>query len=139
MTDQLPTRRRRRNRPLGAAWIKSLIRERDGFRCTECGCTQAEHFERFGRDLDVHRITPGSPYSLDEGVCQTLCRVCHGPKPKSPRGSAGFRWIKFPSDLILKAKMVAYWKGMTLTAYINSVLRPLVEADFAKEIRESGE
>lgn len=64
--------------------IKQTVRERDGLRCTQCGMTTAEHFGVYGRALDVHRVVPGSLYSL-EG-CVTICRRCHGPKPKRKPG-----------------------------------------------------
>lgn len=50
-------------------------------RCTECGTSNDDHIAFTGRALDVHRLNPGSPYSV-EG-CVSLCRSCHGPKPKS--------------------------------------------------------
>jgi len=51
--------------------------------CTECGMTSEQHIAHFKRPLEVHRTTPGSVYSLEPGACVTLCRACHGPKPKS--------------------------------------------------------
>lgn len=63
--------------------IKANVRQRDGMRCTRCGITAEDHIDRTGRTLDVHRIEPGSVYSL-EG-CITLCRKCHGPEPRSKR------------------------------------------------------
>jgi cytochrome c553 len=66
------------------AEVKEAVRERDGQRCVECGLTALEHQERYGMTLDVHRVVPGSAYTL-EG-CVTLCRACHGPKPKRPAG-----------------------------------------------------
>jgi hypothetical protein len=65
--------------------IKAAVRERDGYRCRDCGMTAAQHVERFGKTLEVHRVVPGSPYTVDG--CVTLCRPCHGPKPRSPRGA----------------------------------------------------
>lgn len=47
--------------------------------------THTQHLARYGKKLDVHRVVPGSPYTVDG--CVTLCRECHGPKPKSKRGS----------------------------------------------------
>ncbi len=64
--------------------IKALVRHRDGYRCMECGMTATDHVEKCGRNLEVHRIAPGSEYTL--AGCVTLCKKCHGRKPKSPRG-----------------------------------------------------
>lgn len=52
--------------------IKESIRERDGYRCVDCGRTQR------GRRLDVHRLVPGrlgGEYTAKN--CVTLCRRCH--------------------------------------------------------------
>lgn len=65
--------------------IKATVRKRDGYQCTKCNMTRAEHFARYERDLEVHRLTPGSEYTL-EG-CITVCCSCHGSEPKRPRGS----------------------------------------------------
>ncbi len=65
--------------------VKSSVRERDGFRCVDCGMTNDQHLERFGRRLDVHRLEAGSKYAVDG--CVTLCRPCHTKKPKQ-RGRA---------------------------------------------------
>jgi hypothetical protein len=61
--------------------VKAAVRERDGYRCTRCGMTQERHLVRLGQILHVHRIVPGSEYTV-EG-CVTVCIVCHGPLPKS--------------------------------------------------------
>jgi hypothetical protein len=66
------------------------VRDRDGQRCTQCGMTADQHREEFGRTLDVHRIDPGQGYSLEN--CVTLCRPCHGPKPRSSRGYGRHKW-----------------------------------------------
>jgi hypothetical protein len=63
---------------------KAAVRERDGYRCVECGMTNADHSDEFGSVLQVHRLVPGSLYHPDG--CVTLCIPCHGPKPKRPRG-----------------------------------------------------
>lgn len=65
--------------------IKAVVRRRDGMRCTDCGISNKEHIALTSRQLDVHRLVPGSPYSING--CVTLCRSCHGSKPKSPKGS----------------------------------------------------
>lgn len=64
--------------------IKTAVRNRDGFKCSKCGISNGEHVSKTGRQLEVHRLTPGSAYSI-EG-CKTLCRWCHGPEPRLPKG-----------------------------------------------------
>lgn len=64
--------------------IKAVVRFRDDYRCTECGMSQRTHLRRFGRQLDVHRMIPGSRYAIADGVCTTLCRPCHERKPRKP-------------------------------------------------------
>lgn len=70
-------------------WIKFLVRERDGNRCVDCGMAPEEPH---GDNLQVHRLVPGSRYTL-EG-CVTLCSKCHSrrhweirPRPTSQPGS----------------------------------------------------
>lgn len=73
---------------LPANKVKRAVRKRDRYRCTECGMTSQEHLELYDRLLEVHRINPGSVYTVKG--CVTLCRDCHYLKPKSARGSAAF-------------------------------------------------
>lgn len=65
--------------------VKIAVRARDGFRCVKCGMSESDHLDIYGQIHDVHRKTPGSPYTVAD--CVTLCRSCHGPEPISPRGS----------------------------------------------------
>lgn len=65
--------------------VKTAVRARDGFRCVKCGMSESDHLDIYGQIHDVHRKTPGSPYTAAD--CVTLCRSCHGPEPISPRGS----------------------------------------------------
>jgi hypothetical protein len=68
--------------------LKNAVRKRDGYRCVECGLTNSEHLAQRGCQLEVHRVVPGSAYSVEPGACQTLCRPCHVKKPKRPPGTA---------------------------------------------------
>jgi hypothetical protein len=63
------------------AEIKACVRYRDGFRCRLCGISAKEHCRQTGKNLQVHRILPGSAYCVDG--CLTLCQDCHGPQPKN--------------------------------------------------------
>lgn len=72
--------------------IKKAVRERDGYKCQECGMTQEEHKKKHKSGLEVHRITPGSEYSVEPGVCETLCKICHSRKPRSTFDRIPARW-----------------------------------------------
>jgi len=63
--------------------VKKIVRDRDGNKCTKCGLTNEQHIEKYGRQLQVHRLAPGSVYT--ESRCVTLCIPYHGPEPRSPR------------------------------------------------------
>jgi 5-methylcytosine-specific restriction endonuclease McrA len=94
--------------------IKAIVRYRDGFCCTECGLTNDQHVQAHGRSLDVHRIVPGSEYSVDG--CVTLCRRCHKSKPKSPRGSR-------PKPYVMVSLRPAIYEALVALAKKNH--RPL--------------
>ncbi len=51
--------------------------ERDAFKCTNCGLTQEESYEKFGRDLFVQHIN-GKSNGLSN--LKTVCRSCHSEK-----------------------------------------------------------
>jgi 5-methylcytosine-specific restriction endonuclease McrA len=76
--------------------IKKAVRARDNYACTNCGMTDQQHKATFGRSLEVHRVAPGSPYTVNG--CVTLCKPCHGPQPKSPHGSPSSRTFKLPEE-----------------------------------------
>jgi hypothetical protein len=82
---------------LGKFEVKALVRHRDGYRCQGCGMTARQHVKQHGRTLDVHRLVPGSRYTVKG--CITLCRKCHGPQPKSPRGTTNNVLLRLPLDL----------------------------------------
>jgi hypothetical protein len=63
--------------------IKDAVRRRDGYRCTKCGISNADHLTRYSKTLHVHRLDPGSVYTV-EG-CETLCYQCHAGEPKKVR------------------------------------------------------
>jgi hypothetical protein len=84
--------------------VKRLIRERDGYKCLDCGMTQAEHAERHGRGLEVHRTTPGSEYALDD-TCVTLCMGCHD-KRHVLLAVPGFQ-LRLPLEVVQTLRMLA--------------------------------
>ncbi len=93
--------------PLAPLEIKALVRHRDGYRCAECGMTAAKHIKRYGRNLDVHRLVPGSVYTVSG--CVALCRKCHKKKPKSPKGAnPGRGWVNNYLSMLRSHKKALY-------------------------------
>lgn len=73
--------------------IKAAVRKRDGFLCVDCGITQGQHIEHFGRGLDVHRLSPGSEYSIDGCVAlpiQQTSAAQQAPQPLHASPYLGF-------------------------------------------------
>ncbi|WP_435160013.1 homing endonuclease associated repeat-containing protein [Halorubrum sp. SY-15] len=83
----------------GPNWLTQRKRavERDGRQCQRCGCTEAEHFDEYGRELSVHHLTPVREFyrkaddeepnfsevnTLDNLI--TLCIECHRRIEKLP-------------------------------------------------------
>ena len=109
--------------------IKAAVRTRDGHRCTECGMTEGQHYARYGRGLHVHRIIPGSAYTL--AGCVTLCYACHGPKPKLPAGQGArpaMTVALMPHDLHAAFVRFAHESRQTKTAVIISALKQYLGA-----------
>ena len=105
--------------------IKAAVRKRDGNRCVECGMANDEHLQLFGSSLEVHRITPGSPYTL-EGTA-TLCKRCHGPKPRSPRGKRDA--ILLTGSLVRQIKKLAEREQRPVLWQARILLQQALEAE----------
>lgn len=101
--------------------IKAAVRERDGYKCRECCMSNFEHVLNTGRSLEVHRLVPGSKYTI-EG-CVTLCRKCHGPKPKVPRDTSS-RWrLDVDFEVFLGVQLAAKKKGLSISEFLNAFFR----------------
>ncbi|WP_435186914.1 homing endonuclease associated repeat-containing protein [Halobellus sp. EA9] len=76
----------------GPNWLKQRKRavERDNRTCQRCGCTEEDHFEKYGRELSVHHLTPVREFYREAGNEEpdfaevnalenlvTLCVACH--------------------------------------------------------------
>lgn len=84
-------------------FLKQAIRERDGFRCQKCGISEKE----LGRGLDVHRIVPGSEYSLSRKKCISLCTSCHRKMERRVRRPPG----QSPMSKIIRAAILKTGKS----------------------------
>lgn len=119
--------------------IKAAVRTRDGMCCTKCGMTNDAHLKRTGKQLEVHRVRPGSAYSTEPGACVTLCRSCHGPEPRSPRGTYP-NGVPIDADVMYQVRFVYRVKKFrgelppraSFTAFLNALLIPLVDADYRR-------
>jgi hypothetical protein len=90
--------------------IKRQVRERDGLRCTQCGLTNAEHLEQVGKSLHVHRLQPGSYYTVE--ACITVCASCHGSQARRKEGErdveASAVLISVPYDIYEQFRQLAH-------------------------------
>jgi len=117
--------RRKRTTP-SVLDIKAAVRARDG-RCVHCGVTNEQHLAQYGRQLDVHRVTPGSVYTVEGTVA--VCRACHGPQPRSPRGSADFgdgdpkMKLRIRSELYRRVAFAAETLGIKPSELIRQLIR----------------
>jgi hypothetical protein len=113
--------------------IKALVRERDGYCCTRCGLTDEQSRQRYGRTLDVHRVVPGSPYTVAGAV--TLCQGCHLSLHRVLRPICPGRRrlnLTIKASLRRALKVQAVLEGQTLSDYCIAKLT----AGLAEEIRE---
>jgi hypothetical protein len=58
------------------ARLKNKIRERDNYRCQNCGMTQEEHYIVYGRDIEVHHIDYDRENCKEDNLI-TTCKQCN--------------------------------------------------------------
>jgi hypothetical protein len=56
--------------------------------------------------------------------------------PVAARGSRDYATVKVDRDLLIKAKTIAGRRRITVADYFSELLRPHVDKDWAKEIRQ---
>jgi hypothetical protein len=103
--------------------IKAAVRARDGFRCVDCGMTAAEHRDRYRRRLEVHRLIPGSAYSVKGTV--TLCHRCHRGRHRKPAPPFPLSRLVIDTteDVRLAVRISALKAGRTISELVNEILR----------------
>lgn len=77
--------------------FRESVRVRFGRRCAACPVRDEDQKARTGRALSVHRVRPGSRYSIDG--CVPLCQACHLRAHAAARRHKG---IVLPVDADLK-------------------------------------
>ncbi len=102
--------------------IKALVRKRDGMKCTECGMTNDAHIAKYGKSLDVHRLSPGRKYTVQG--CISLCQSCHHSKPKLPWASR----VTLDDDLIAALEASANQNGRPIAWEARRLLRQALAA-----------
>lgn len=97
--------------------VKKTVRLRDGHRCVKCRMTSTEHIEWCGRELDVHRVNPGSLYK--EELCITVCKKCHGKEARRAKGVVDLarpgKFVELPRDVAEELKAMAERYGTNFT------------------------
>jgi hypothetical protein len=128
MTATSPRFPRARPPRLSPADIKALARHRDGYRCTECGMTAHEHLRVYRRTLDVHRVVPGTRYTVKG--CVTLCKKCHKEKPKSPyrRGQKEILAARLSREMVATIDVLAQETYRTRPAMLMALLEEALTA-----------
>ena len=62
--------------------IRKLVLERDGYKCLDCGMTNAEHLAKWGRSITIDHVDGQGRYSETKNNSldnqETVCLKCHG-------------------------------------------------------------
>jgi hypothetical protein len=115
---------------MSKAKVKQEVRKRDGDKCSECEMSGAEHKRRFGRDLDLHRIRPGSEYFTS--ACVLLCRPCHYSKPKSPHYSRPHQRVRLSRQAHRTLRIIGAFAGMSPADFMAALITPSLRSDCEK-------
>jgi 5-methylcytosine-specific restriction endonuclease McrA len=74
-----------RGQSYGSNWLakRKKALERDGLCCQVCDMTRNKHYEKYGKDLEVHHKIPIAEFDEPEEAnylinLVTTCRSCHG-------------------------------------------------------------
>jgi len=119
--------------------LKKSVRTRDHHCCRRCGMSRTDHLARWRKGLEVHRIIPGSPYSLDG--CITLCKSCHARSARSPRRQRqpllgpDREYVGFPVPPGWTARVDAAVQalGLSRSAYIRLAVNRQLKRDQAED------
>jgi hypothetical protein len=57
-------------------YIRKSIKQRDNYKCQNCGLTQKEHYKKYKRDIEIHHIDYDR-FKCNENNLITLCKRCN--------------------------------------------------------------
>lgn len=107
-----------------AVRVKELVRARDGDQCTRCGMVAVVHMMRWGRALEVHRVVPGSVYTV--AGCVTLCKDCHeempARQPGEPDAETEGITVRLPIRYRPLLKRLAKERGIGISEFVSCAL-----------------
>lgn len=120
---------------------KKLVREKYGNRCGRCSRTDEENIRLTGRNLHVHRLVPGSRYTVNG--CILLCADCHdaahGKKKarrfapiKKPRGTTPVINFRLGASVMSELDDLVEWFAAESNdrESRSSVMRKLVNREY---------
>lgn len=82
--------------------------------------TQLAHRQRYRMNLEVHRLDPGSAYTVEGSI--TVCKKCHGPLPRSRVDSEFGVCVRLYKTHYLLAQAAADQRGISLTDYLADLI-----------------
>jgi hypothetical protein len=101
--------------------VKAAVRARDGNKCADCGFTNDENLFLYGKALDVHRLVPGSPYTVDG--CVAVCHRCHGRRHRKPKSNKVRLVIAVGETIRDALRLEAAMSGSDISPVAEAVLR----------------
>lgn len=113
--------------------IKAVVRFRDGYRCTRCGTTAKQNYRKYKQALDVHRVVPGSRYSLRG--CITLCKECHNLAHRRVPGKVYTKSIKISADIRQMLGAIADANNENLSACFARLVGPTLADDYKRALQ----
>ena len=69
--------------------LRAKVLERDNYTCQNCGMTNKEHLEKWGREITIDHVDGNGRYAEEQNNLSenlvTMCLACHGRKDVSIR------------------------------------------------------
>lgn len=117
---------------MGSASVKARVRERDEFKCCDCGMSSKAHIAKYSKQLEVHRLNPGSRYTVNG--CIALCVKCHRIRDAKIRGKKPKGWSVFaPVNSLLRRSFENYQESLEYNPPLARVVERALREFFTRE------